>query len=57
MKKLVRKKKNAGISSVEYIIILVFIAVTGIALFQKFGGEVKTKMDTANTQFDTVNAQ
>jgi Flp pilus assembly pilin Flp len=44
-----RTRKDAGISSVEYIIILVLVALTGIAVFKLFGGTIKSKMTTANT--------
>jgi Flp pilus assembly pilin Flp len=47
-----RARKDKGISSVEYIIILVLVALTGIAVFKMFGGTIKTKMTTAN---NTVN--
>ena len=43
-----RARKDRGISSVEYIIILVLVALTGIAVFKLFGGTIKTKMTTAN---------
>ena len=48
-----RARKDKGISSVEYIIILVLVALTGIAVFKMFGGTIKSKMTTANT---TVNS-
>lgn len=48
-----RARKDKGISSVEYIIILVLVALTGIAVFKLFGGTIKTKMTTAN---NTVNS-
>lgn len=51
---LQRARKDRGISSVEYIIILVLVALTGIAVFKLFGGTIKNKMTTAN---DTVNSQ
>lgn len=44
-----RARKDKGISSVEYIIILVLVALTGIAVFKLFGGTIKTKMTNANT--------
>jgi Flp pilus assembly pilin Flp len=47
-----RARKEKGISSVEYIIILVLVALTGIAVFKMFGGTIKSKMTTAN---NTVN--
>lgn len=49
-----RTRKDRGISSVEYIIILVLVALTGIAVFKLFGGTIKDKMTTANT---TVQGQ
>jgi Flp pilus assembly pilin Flp len=53
-----RARKDAGISSVEYIIILVLVALTGIAVFKLFGGTIKTKMTTANSTVQSdVNPQ
>lgn len=53
-----RTRKDRGISSVEYIIILVLVALTGIAVFKLFGTTVKNKMTTANTTVDSqVNPQ
>jgi Flp pilus assembly pilin Flp len=53
-----RARKDRGISSVEYIIILVLVALTGIAVFKLFGGTIKTKMTTANsTMTSDVNPQ
>jgi Flp pilus assembly pilin Flp len=51
-----RARKDAGISSVEYIIILVLVALTGIAVFKLFGGTIKQKMTNANStvQSDVV---
>ena len=48
-----RARKDKGISSVEYIIILVLVALTGIAVFKLFGATIKTKMTNAN---NTVNS-
>jgi Flp pilus assembly pilin Flp len=51
-------RKDRGVSSVEYIIILVLVALTGIAVFKIFGGQIKTKMTTANTTMQNdVNPQ
>lgn len=51
-------KRQRGVSSVEYIIILVLVALTGIAVFKIFGGKVKSKMTTANTTMENdVNPQ
>ena len=44
-----RSRKDRGVSSVEYIIILVLVALTGIAVFKLFGGTIKQKMTTANS--------
>ena len=53
-----RARKDKGVSSVEYIIILVLVALTGIAVFKIFGGQIKTKMTTANTTMQNdVNPQ
>ena len=55
---LARLRKEKGVSSVEYIIILVLVALTGIAVFKIFGGQIKTKMNTANnTMQNEVNPQ
>jgi len=55
---LVRSRKDRGVSSVEYIIILVLVALTGITVFKVFGGQIKTKMTTANTSMQNdVNPQ
>jgi Flp pilus assembly pilin Flp len=55
---LARLRKDKGVSSVEYIIILVLVALTGIAVFKIFGGQIKTKMNTANnTMQNDVNPQ
>ena len=48
-----RTRQDRGISSVEYIIILVLVALTGIAVFKLFGGTIKNKMTTANSTVDT----
>ena len=50
---LVRNRKDRGVSSVEYIIILVLVALTGIAVFKIFGGTIKSKMTTANSTMTT----
>ena len=41
-----------GLTTVEYIIVLVLIAVTGFAIWQRFGGMVKHKVSGSH---DTVN--
>jgi len=53
-----RTRKDSGISSVEYIIVLVHVALTAIAVFKLFGGTIKSKMTTANTTMQNdVNPQ
>lgn len=37
-----------GLTTVEYIIVLVLIAVCGFAIWRKFGGTVKTKTSESN---------
>ena len=49
----VRKNRSRGVSSVEYIIILVLVAITGIALFKALGTQVKDKMDKWNKQIES----
>ncbi|QQR90973.1 MAG: hypothetical protein IPJ88_04375 [Myxococcales bacterium] len=44
-------KDQKGLSTVEYIIILVLIAVTGIIGWQNFGKTVKGKIEGANQTF------
>ena len=51
---LSRLRKDRGVSSVEYIIILVLVAITGIALFKTLGTRVKEKMDNSNA---TINSE
>jgi len=48
-----RARKDKGVSSVEYIIILVLVALTGIAVFKIFGGQIKSKMTNANNTMQT----
>ncbi len=38
-----------GLSTVEYVIVLVLIAVTGIAVWKGFGQTVRAKIESANT--------
>jgi Flp pilus assembly pilin Flp len=52
-----RARKDKGVSSVEYIIILVLVALTGIAVFKLFGTTIKNKMTDANNTMQTVQPQ
>jgi hypothetical protein len=38
MTRHLRKRRDRGVSSAEYIIVLVLVALTGIVVFQTFGG-------------------
>lgn len=42
-------RRTEGLSTVEYIIILVLIAVAGITLWQKFGVAVMEKITSSTT--------
>ena len=46
--------KQKGASSVEYIIVLIFIAITGIAVFKAFGSKFKSAVSSADTHFTSV---
>ena len=48
-----RNRKDRGVSSVEYIIILVLVAITGIALFKALGTNVKNKMNDSNKAIES----
>ena len=51
-------KRQRGVSSVEYIIILMLVALTAIAVFKLFGQQVRDKMTKANTTMQNdVNPQ
>ena len=52
-----RARKNKGASSVEYIIVLIFIAITGIAVFKTFGGKFKDAVTSATTTFEQVKPE
>jgi Flp pilus assembly pilin Flp len=52
-----RVRNDRGISSVEYIIVLVLVALTGIAVFKLFGTTIRDKMNKANDTMQTVNPQ
>ncbi len=43
-------KDDAGLSTVEYVIILILIAVVGIAAWRTFGNTVVTKINSGNSQ-------
>lgn len=44
-----------GLSTVEYVIILVLIAVLAIGTWRQFGSAVKEKITTSTTAVDTLS--
>lgn len=48
---------DRGLSTVEYVIILVLIAAGAIGTWQTFGGKVKQKITDSNTEMDKVSVQ
>lgn len=42
-----------GLSTVEYVILLVLIVAGCVALWNKFGGVVQERLKGAHTEFDT----
>ena len=45
-------RDQAGLSTVEYVIILVLIAAIAIGTWKTFGGKVKDGLEAAQTEFD-----
>ncbi|HVY28777.1 MAG TPA: Flp family type IVb pilin [Polyangiaceae bacterium] len=52
---LVRDER--GLSTVEYVIILVLIAAAAIGLWVSFGGKIKDKLTDVNTEMDKVKIE
>lgn len=50
-------KDERGLSTVEYIIILMLIAVAGIGLWEAFGGAVFDKIESATGAVDGLPSQ
>lgn len=50
-------RDTRGLTTVEYIIILCLIAVTGFALWQNFGGAVNTKVGTSTDKINQLPTQ
>ncbi len=44
-----------GLTTVEYIIILVLIATTGIAMWRQFGEQVEFQIRSATTEINSLN--
>ena len=47
-------KDKRGLSTVEYIIILVLIAASGISLWSKFGDTLKTNIESATDAVGSI---
>jgi Flp pilus assembly pilin Flp len=47
-------RDTRGLTTVEYIIILCLIAVTGFALWQNFGSSVNAKVGSSTTKIDSL---
>jgi Flp pilus assembly pilin Flp len=54
IQKLIRKLKSdeRGLSTVEYVVLLVLIVAVAVALWNVFGNTVTGKLQEATTQFD-----
>jgi Flp pilus assembly pilin Flp len=50
-------RDDRGLSTVEYVIILVLIAAAATGTWVTFGGKVKSKIDAANTEMDKVQVE
>jgi hypothetical protein len=48
MLRTTRKRRSAGIAASEYLIILLVVAVSSIALFNRFGATIQSKITAAN---------
>lgn len=46
---------EAGLSTVEYAIVLVLVVAICIAVFQSFGSKLRSSLSGANDEFDKVN--
>lgn len=46
---------EAGLSTVEYAIVLVLVVAICIAVFQSFGTKLRDSLSGANDEFDRVN--
>jgi len=49
-------RDEAGLSTVEYVIILVLIAAIAIGTWKNFGEKVKSGLSNASTEFDSVTS-
>ena len=49
-------RDDAGLSTVEYVILLILIAVVGITAWRQFGGAVVTKVTSGSNQIQGLGA-
>ena len=49
-------KNTDGLSTVEYVIILILIAVVGIVAWRQFGNTVVSKINSGNSQVSGLGA-
>ena len=50
-------RDQAGLSTVEYVIILVLIAAIAIGTWQTFGGKVKAVLEADSTEFNSLKVK
>lgn len=50
-------RDTRGLSTVEYVILLAFIAVGGIALWTTFGNNIDAAIENANTKTGNLQSQ
>lgn len=50
-------KDERGLTTIEYVIILVLIAVGAIAIWKAFGGEVNARIDSSRVSIETMTAE
>lgn len=48
-------RDEAGLSTVEYAIVLVLVVAICIAVFQSFGAKLRSSLSGANDEFDRVS--
>ena len=47
-------RSTEGLTTVEYIIVLVLIAMLAIGVWRSFGSSVRNQVDTSTTHIDTL---
>lgn len=53
---LLLSNDERGLSSVEYVVLLVLVVAASVGLWQTFGQEIRDKITIANTSLASVNA-